>query len=165
MEYGFEEVLLSTQRLDLRPFGFGDVDDYFGYANDVEMSRYVVAPEPFTRRRAEEDVAGSILHLEKRTPNFAVVLNGSVFGDLWLNISQEREVGEIGFSIARANWGSGLATEAAAAVMEWGFETERLAKISARSDPRNKRALRVLEKLAMTQEGVLRSEGLDAETG
>ena len=160
MEYGFEEVLLSTDRLELRPFDFGDVDDYFGYAKDAEMSQYVVKPEPFTRRRAEEDVAGSILNLEKKTPNFAVVLDGRVIGDVWLDINQENEVGEIGFSIARAHWGNGLATEASAGVIEWGFKTERLAKISARSDPLDKRAMRVVEKLRMSQEGVLRSHGI-----
>ena len=158
--YGFEGVLLTTERLELRPFEFGDVDDYFGYANDTEISRYMAAPQPFTRRRAEEDVAGSILNLEKRTPNFAVVLDGSVVGDLWLDINRGSEVGAIGFSIARAHWGNGLATEAAASAMEWGFKTEHLAKIAGRSDPRNRRALRVLEKLGMTQEGMLRSHGV-----
>ena len=160
MEYGFEEVLLSTERLELRPFGFGDVGDYLGYAKDAEMSQYVTKPEPFTQRRAEEDVAGSILNLGKRTPNFAVILDGSVIGDLWLDISRDNGVGEIGFSIARAHWGHGLATEASAALIEWGFGTESLAKISARTDPRHQRALRVLDKLGMTQEGVLRSQGV-----
>ena len=105
-------------------------------------------------------MAGSILNLEKRTPNFAVVLDGTVIGDVWLDINRENEAGEIGFSIARAHWGNGLATEASAAVMDWGFKTERLAKMAARSDPLHKRALRVLEKLGMTQEGVLRSQGI-----
>ena len=36
MEYEFEEVLLRTDRLDLRPFGFGDVDDYLAYAKDCQ---------------------------------------------------------------------------------------------------------------------------------
>ncbi len=160
VEYGFEPVLLSTDRLELRPFDFGGVDDYYGYAKDADMSQYVYKPEPFTRRRAEEDVAGSILNLAKTTPNFAVVLDGSVIGDLWLRFNRENEVGELGFSIAKSHWGKGLASEASAAVIEWGFETEPLAKITARSDPRNKRALRVMEKLGMTQEGVLRSHGI-----
>lgn len=58
MDYGFEDALLNTDRLELRPFGFGDVDDYLAHASDKETSEYLVVPEPFTRRRAEEDVAG-----------------------------------------------------------------------------------------------------------
>jgi [ribosomal protein S5]-alanine N-acetyltransferase len=160
VNYGFENVLLTTDRLELRPFGLGDVDDYFEYTSDAEMSLYTVAPSPFTRRRAEEDVAGSILNLGKTTPNFAVVQDARVIGDVWLDMNRESRVGEIGFSIARKHWGDGLAGEAAAAVIEWGFTTERLAKISSGSDPRNKRALRVLEKLSMTREGVRRSHGM-----
>ena len=111
-------------------------------------------------------MAGSVLNLGQNTPNFAVVQDSRVIGDVWLDINRESQVGEIGFSIARKHWGDGLAAEAAAAVIEWGFTNERLAKISARSDPRDRRALRVLEKLAMTQEGVLRSQGMrGAEKG
>ena len=160
MDYGFEDVLLNTDRLELRPFGFGDVDDYLAYASDKETSEYLVVPEPFTRRRAEEDVAGSILNLEKRTPNFAVVLEGSVIGDVWLDIHRKNEMGDIGFTLAKAHWGRGLGTEASAAVVEWGFKVESLAKISATSDLRNKAAMRVLGKLGMTQEGVRRSHGI-----
>ena len=160
MEHGFEEVPLNTDRLELRPFGFTDVDDYFGYASDPGMSEYVITPEPFTRRRAEEDVAGSIVNIGRRTPAFVVVLDARVIGDVWLDLNRETMVGELGFTIVKDHWGKGFAAEASSAVIDWGFKAERLAKISARSDPRNKRALRVLEKLGMTREGVLRSQGI-----
>ncbi len=156
MEYGFEDVLITTDRLELRPFCLEDVDDYFEYTSDAEMSVYTVAPSPFTRRRSEEDVVGSILNLGKSTPNFAVLQDTRVIGDVWLDINQGSRAGEIGFSVAKIHWGEWLASEAAVAVVEWNFTSGRLAKISARSDPRNRRATRVLEKLAMTQEGVLR---------
>ena len=157
MEYGFDGVELRTERLVLRPFSFEDVDQYFEYVRDPEVSRYLVTPIPYTRRRAEEDVAGSILNLEARTPNFAVVLGDGLIGDLWLDINRENGVGELGFAIARGHWGKGLATEASTALIDWGFSTQSLAKIGARSDPRNRAALRVMEKLNMTREGVLRS--------
>jgi ribosomal-protein-alanine N-acetyltransferase len=141
VNYGFEDVLLTTDRLELRPFGLEDVDDYFEYASDAEMSLYTVVPSPFTRRRAEEDVAGSVLNLGKNTPNFAIVRDTRVIGDVWLDINRESRVGEIGFSIARTHWGDGMAAEATSAVIEWGFTTERLVKISSGSDPQNRRAL------------------------
>jgi RimJ/RimL family protein N-acetyltransferase len=124
------------------------------------MSLYTVVPSPFTRRRAEEDVAGSVLNLGKNTPNFAIVRDTRMIGDVWLDINRESRVGEIGFSIARTHWGDGMAAEATSAVIEWGFTTERLVKISSGSDPQNRRALRVLEKLGMTKEGVRRSHGV-----
>jgi len=59
VNYGFEDVLLTTDRFELRPFGLEDVDEYFDYASDAEMSLYTGTPSPFTRRRAEEGVRRS----------------------------------------------------------------------------------------------------------
>jgi len=46
--------------------------------------------------------------------------------------------------------------EAAKAVIQWGFGERGLAKIWAKADPRNRRSWRVMEKLGMTREGLLR---------
>jgi len=56
-----------------------------------------------------------------------------------------------------ASWGKGLTPEAAHAVIKWAFQTYDLNKIYSTCDPRNERSLRVLEKLGMKQEGLLRS--------
>jgi RimJ/RimL family protein N-acetyltransferase len=53
--------------------------------------------------------------------------------------------------------GQGVAPEAARALIDWGFETFNLAKIWASADLRNERSWRVMEKLGMRREGVLRS--------
>ena len=46
--------------------------------------------------------------------------------------------------------------EAARAVMDYGFEVFKLAKVWARADPRNGASVRILEKLEMRCEGLLR---------
>ena len=66
---------------------------------------------------------------------------------------------ELGYELAREHWGKGLMVEAAQAVIDWGFADRHLAKISGQADARNKRSIRVMEKLHMTREGVLRSNG------
>ena len=152
-------IELKTDRLALRPFTFGDVDDYFEYAVDPEFGRYINQPRPFTRRRAEEDVAGSILNSWESLPSFVVVLDGKVVGDIFLNIKAwngASGVGDLGVFIATPHWGKGLAPEAAKAVVDLGFQEYGLAKITSHSDTRNEAALRVMEKLGMTQEGRLR---------
>ena len=50
-----------------------------------------------------------------------------------------------------------MAPEAARAVVQWGFEERGLAKVFARADARNTNSLRVMEKLGMIREGLLRS--------
>ena len=153
-------VELSTERLLLRPFATTDVDDYYEYAAEPEGSRYVTRPQPFTRRRAEEDVAGSILNSWETLPSFVVVLANKVIGDVYLNIRRwngASGVGDLGFFMAKSLWGKGLATEAATATVDLGFREYGLEKITAHSDPRNAAALRVVEKVGMKRDGVLRS--------
>jgi ribosomal-protein-alanine N-acetyltransferase len=65
---------------------------------------------------------------------------------------------EIYFGLARAHWGKGYASQASAALMEYGFETIGLSRIVAVVDPENLASIRVLEKLGMTF--VRRIEGL-----
>jgi RimJ/RimL family protein N-acetyltransferase len=64
--------------------------------------------------------------------------------------------GSIGYSLARDAWGRGYATEAAGALLDFGFTGAGLHKINATCDPANIASARVLEKLGMTLEGQLR---------
>jgi RimJ/RimL family protein N-acetyltransferase len=86
----------------------------------------------------------------------AIVCNGKVIGQVYLNLDPQNVRAELGYSLSRKHWGKGLATEAAHAVMNWGFQTYGLNKVYATCDPRNERSRRVLRKLGMTEEGLLR---------
>src|SRR4051812_15941652 len=56
---------------------------------------------------------------------------------------------EVGWRLAPAWWGRGLATEAARVSVRYGFETLGLHTIVSIIDPGNERSLRVAEKLGM----------------
>ena len=66
----------------------------------------------------------------------------------------------MGYSLARAHWGNGFALEAARALIEWAFPTFDLVKVFARADARNERSWRLMERLGMTREGLLRGQRL-----
>jgi RimJ/RimL family protein N-acetyltransferase len=72
-------------------------------------------------------------------------------------VDRVNRTGDLGYGLARDAWGKGLATEAARAVVDYGFSALGLAKVWARTDPRNAASVRVLEKLGMRREGLLRS--------
>jgi ribosomal-protein-alanine N-acetyltransferase len=147
---------LRTERLLLRPFSPADVDDVFAYASDPEWSRYLPeAPRPYERHHADDFIEAS-LSSWGAYPQFAIVLNGKVIGDISLAVSRLSEVGCLGYSLAREHWGQGLVPEAARAVIDWGFGTLELGKIFATADARNHRSYRVMEKLGMTREAYLR---------
>jgi len=150
---------LRTDRLLLRPFRSGDVDDVFAYASNPEWSRYLPVPDPYTRRHAEEFVARCILVDGERRFEWAVVHEGRVSGGLSLTIHRPG-VAELGYSIARPLWGQGLVTEAARAVTAHAFEELDLVRVQASADIRNAASWRVMEKLGMERIGVAHRDRL-----
>ncbi len=151
---------LHTSRLLLRPFRGDDIDDVLAYATDAEWSRFLAVPDPYTRRSAEEFVATAILADPANHPMWAIVHEGRVSGGI--NFTRESGHGdehtaEMGYSLARPLWGRGLMTEAATAVIAYGFESLELVRIHAYADVRNEASWRVMEKLGMKREGLLRS--------
>jgi RimJ/RimL family protein N-acetyltransferase len=59
---------------------------------------------------------------------------------------------EIGWRLATAAWGHGYATEAAGAVLDWGFETLGLAEIVSFTTVANARSRAVMERLGLTHD-------------
>lgn len=153
-----EPVTFRTDRLLLRPFELTDVDDVYAYARDPEWGRYLPVPSPYEYRHAVEFVARSVLTSWDTNPAFAMCLNGRAIGGINIRVDTCKATAELGYSITRAHWGEGLATEAARAVMDWAFKEFGLAKITAMADVLNSQSWRVMEKLGMRREGLLRSE-------
>ena len=151
-----EQVELTTERLLLRPFEVGDVADVLAYASDPEVARFLDLPQPYTSDDAEEYVARRILDDWANEATFAIVWQRRVVGSIGLHVNVPDEVAELGYLLAREMWGRGIVPEAGRAVIDWGFERYALHKVYARSDLRNRQSWRVMEKVGMTREGVVR---------
>lgn len=151
--------MLRTARLLLRPFRWDDVDDALAYRDDPEFARFLPhVPQPFTRQDAEAFVRRNIEEPWQQLPTFAVVLDEHVIGTVNLNIDAAGRRAMIGYAIARACWGRGIATEAAAAVIEWAFATHDLVEIWASTRIDHTRSQRVMEKLGMSRDRIERDE-------
>ena len=146
---------ITTERLLLRPFRLSDVDDVLAYASDPEWAAFY--PRPYDRGKAEYTVARAVVDSWDREAEFAVVSDGRVVGLISLTVDLEDQTAELGYDIAREMWGRGIATEAAAAVCDWGFREYKLARVYAMADSRNTRSHRVMQKLGMKYEGTERS--------
>ena len=151
-----ERVELKTERLLLRPFELDDVDDVLEYASDPEFGRYLGLPRPYTRDHAVEFVARQVLADWATRPVFAIVFEEVVIGGIGLRVDGRNDRAELGYALARPQWGRGLTPEAVRAVFGWAFERYGLHKIGAYAALGNRRSWRVMEKLDMTREAVLR---------
>ena len=68
----------------------------------------------------------------------------------------EARVAEIGFGIVQAMWGRGYMTETCRAVVDYGFEDMELIRVEARCQVTNPASARVLEKIGMQREGIVK---------
>jgi RimJ/RimL family protein N-acetyltransferase len=153
--------IIKTERLLLRPFRVDDVDAVFDYAGDSEWGRYAVAlPETVYQRSDAEAFIAAQTRLDRTLhASWAIESGERVVGGVSVRLFHEQRIAELGYGVARWLWGQGIAIEAARAVVAACFDTyPELIRIRAKADSRNARSLRVLEKLGMRREGLLRRD-------
>lgn len=145
---------LKTTRLLLRDFEAEDWQAVQEYAADAEAVRYrPFGPCTDEETRALIDEVAQQIHQPQRTLyDLAIILaadNRLIGGcDIGLLASHPREAA-IGYGLSRAYWGQGYMTEAANALLEFGFTELKAERISADVEPDNAASVRVLEKIGM----------------
>jgi [ribosomal protein S5]-alanine N-acetyltransferase len=147
-------VQLTTARLHLRPFTTADHDAIHAVYADPEVMRYVghgahrSMAETLRALRVYADI------LAAHGYSFVAVVErgtGAVVGDAGLNPLAGRGPDiELGYTVARAAWGRGYATEAARALVEHAFGALGVPRVVAQVEPANTGSRHVLEKLGMT---------------
>lgn len=156
----FEPIVLHTPRLLLRPFALTDAPAVQRLAGEREIAANTLTiPHPYPDGAAEQWIASHAEMREKDEANvFALILRTSaeLVGTCGLHVRQAGATAEIGYWIGRPFWGQGYATEAARAVMTYGFDVLGYHRLYAMAFSRNPASSRVLEKLGMRWEGRLR---------
>jgi RimJ/RimL family protein N-acetyltransferase len=151
---------LQTERLLLRPFRLDDAPEVQRLAGDREVaSTTLLIPHPYKDGMAEAWIA---THEEQFAEGlqavFAIVRKADqrLLGAIGLSIKSEHARAELGYWIGRPYWNQGYATEAAAAVVRYGFEALGLNRVFAQHMVRNPASGRVMQKIGMQHEGRLR---------
>ena len=158
----------STPRLTLRPFRRRDVEPLITAVHESlpELQRWLPwAHSRYGRSDALRFVRdSSAAWAEGRAFDLAIrrlespdqhVGNISVWPT-----SQRERVGEVGYWVHTAEAGAGVATEAAARVLQTAFEELGLHRVTLRIAVGNDASERIAEKLGFAQEGLLRKEVL-----
>ena len=71
-------------------------------------------------------------------------------------VNKTSKIAECGYWLKRELWGQGIATEVTNELIKFGFKNMGMNKIAATAIPENIGSVRVLEKVGMTKEGLLR---------
>jgi RimJ/RimL family protein N-acetyltransferase len=147
--------VLQTERLVLRLMEIADVDDLMGIFSDPVTMHYY--PNTKSRQEAEEWVRRvQQSHRDRGFGLWVAVLkdSGEFVGQCGLTVQEvegKNEV-EIGYLLLRRFWGRGLATEAARAARDHGFNTLGYERLVSLIDPGNLASRRVAEKVGLTLE-------------
>ena len=150
-------VELTTSRLHLRPFMAADLDAIHAVYSDPEVMRYVGHGAHRTRADTTAALRSYADALAARGYAFVAVVErstGAVIGDAGLHPLGGRGPDiELGYTLARAVWGRGYATELGRALLEHAFTVLDAPRVVAQVEPENTGSRHVLEKLGMTERG------------
>ncbi|MBV8682949.1 MAG: GNAT family N-acetyltransferase [Caulobacteraceae bacterium] len=157
------ELPIRTERLILRDFRAEDFEAVHAYASDPEVVRFMPwgpNTEDDTREFLTRVVADAAAQ-PRAEHGLAVELSeeGCVVGSIALHpIDLPNLTMMMGYCLRRDRWGRGLVSEAARALFNVGFGQLGLHRIFATCDTRNAGSWRVMEKLGMRREGLLRKD-------
>jgi [ribosomal protein S5]-alanine N-acetyltransferase len=150
---------IRTARLLLREFVQTDFRAVYAYSSDARVTRYL-----FFGPRDEDSTAeylDGLLASQRERPRTRFELaveeveSGRVIGACDLSFI-ERNVVDLGYMLGIENWGKGLATEIALALIDAAFLDLRADRVISTVDVNNGASIRVLEKIGMRWEAVFR---------
>ena len=149
--------ILETNRLILRHQEPGDLDRLFALYCDLDVRRYIPdAPRTYEEAREELEwhMNGHPKHPELGLWATIHKETGKFIGRCGLlpwTIDGQDEV-EVAYLISKTHWGHGLGTEAAQAILDYGFKNLHLRRLICLIDKDNLVSIKVAEKIGMAFE-------------
>lgn len=166
-----EPVTLRTERLLLRPWREADRAPFAAMNADPEVRRFFGDLQ--SRQESDESIDRFQAHLAEHGWTFwaVEVVDGEPFigfvGIVYVPFEEHfTPAVEIGWRLARDQWGYGYATEAARAVLDFAFGTLGLAEVVSFAVHSNARSRAVMERIGMTHDpaGDFSYPGIPAES-
>lgn len=147
---------LETERCGLRRFTLDDRDWFRDLYADPDVTRYLGGVK--NAAQADELLERRILAYYDEHPGLGIWMTeekatGTRLGFHLLNHIQGEPIIQVGYSLTKAAWGRGVATEVAAAVLGYGFLTLELPSIAGMTSLGNVASQRVLEKIGLERRG------------
>ncbi len=163
-------AILQTKSLTLRPCQPADRNDFIALERDAEVMRFLNGGHPVDRATVDPDDVTFLMPNGTEPHVWTARSTGTGAFVGWFCLWPEAENrAELGYRLRRKDWGQGLATEGALALVEWGFNIVGHDKIDATTMVVNHASRRVMEKIGMhyerTEHGTYRDPFAGSEHG
>ena len=158
---------LRTERLVIRPYRDDDATALHEVFGSPEVMRWTPSPPSKDVAETAQRLARTMVFTARQSPGFGLwaleLQSPSEFlGQVGLfPVEGKGPEVEVAYELAPRVWGHGYATEAARALVEYGFGELGLRRIVALILPDNARSRNVASKCGMALEGPGRFYGLD----
>ncbi len=146
---------IETPRLNLRQFTPKDAKELYRIYSHPDSFKYMSNEKPLPWEQTRGLIDSFTEHWRKYNFGVWAVVdksNQKLIGHCGLKFLGNTTEIQIGYLLFKSYWGRGLATEAASAVLKYGFEMAQLNRIVAIAKPENIASRRVMEKIGMKYE-------------
>lgn len=146
---------LEGERIKLRPITLADAEDMYEFKSDIETTRYIYEPHQELTRTINSI---SNYYMKEPIGKYAIVLKetNKLIGVFEFRVHEHNISGEIGYTLNSRYWSKGYMTEAGRLMLDLAFNVLQLERVFAEHDTNNEASGKVLQRLGMTLEGVLR---------
>lgn len=152
---------ITTRRFLIREYAAEDATSVYGYVKDPVYWQYQRSDAP-----SEEQIKTLIewvVREQAASPRLLYFLavarrdSGEIVGEAVLKITNPTDrQGDLGFGVVPKFWKQGYGTEIGQAILEAAFTHFKLHRVAGLCSPDNKASIRVMQKLGMAREGLLR---------
>jgi RimJ/RimL family protein N-acetyltransferase len=157
--------LLRTDRILLRPWTLDDVDALHALWTAPEVRRYLWDDLIITRATVEQVVESDLRTADRdnignwtlHIPAPVWAAGAPIAGFCGFRLIDDGPEIELMYGLRGEHWGTGLATEACAAALEYLWRSTEYQRVYARTDPPNSKSIQVMVRLGMTHESTTAS--------
>jgi ribosomal-protein-alanine N-acetyltransferase len=159
----FEEAsTLETERLVLRRMTLDDAEDYYAFASDPLVTLHTIWSAHSSMEDSLHYLKGVLQKYENHDSfHWGIVLKESnrlIGRNGLIRCDIANQKAEIGYGISSRYWNKGIVTEATQAIFQYAFEQLDFHRIEGRCSLNNIGSAKIMEKLGMRFEGVLREQ-------
>lgn len=152
----------ETARLYLRKLELTDAPDFYSFASDPLLTEHV----KWDYHQSIADTEAFLALLDQRfearhSYNWAIIekTSGGVIGRICCFLfDEDNDSMEFGYAVGRAYWGQGIGAEASEALIPYVFRELGVNRLEARCNEENIASERVMQKIGMTFEGLMRQQ-------